>query len=397
MRLIQKTTVILVAVTGTLAFAQPNKLPVDISNTFRVEQDDNVFTTGDGSGADKVESLKLVNTIEFLLDTRQDANYLGVRYAPSVVWYEDRPGDSSDINHVFDLIASRRFSPISFFQFRNNLRYAQEPELIDNDVTFRRRNDYYYNSANASYERQLVPDRVTMRLDGRYVLLRYEESLVADDSDYDRYVLGTDLVYRVAPNTDAGAQVRYQSVDYDNDIRNVDSVQTGVVVNRIFNPKFHGDLRGGIEFRDADNALEQSTDSPYVEGSLVFLPAERTRVSVGAGYSKELSPINRFAQQERTRFFGQFSHPLTADTVLVADAAFSMGTFDLDDSTTAFDPAIHQAGDEDALQFSLKVMHRLNVRNSLEAVIQYTDLDSDVRPAEDYDRTRISLGWKYSL
>lgn len=268
---------------------------------------------------------------------------------------------------------------------------------MDSDVTLRRRNDYYYNSANASYERQLIPDRTTLRLDGRYVILRYDESDVADFNDYDRFVLGSDLVYRVAPNTDAGGQIRYESVQYENDLRDVDSVQLGLVLNRIFNPKWHGDFRAGIEFRDADNALEQSSEAPYVEGSFVFLPVERTRISVGAGYSKDLSPINRFAQQTRTRIFGRITHPLTAATVLSADAAYAMGNFDLDDSTSAFDPEIHQDGDETAVQFSLRLDHRINVRNSIEAVIQYTDLDSDVRPNEDFDRTRVSLGWKYSL
>ncbi len=391
------TTALLAAISTTWVSAQNQRLPVDITNTLRIEYDDNVFTTGTGSSASKVDSFKIVNALEFLVDTRQDANYLGVRYAPSIAWYEDRPGDSTDINHVLDLIASRRFSPISFFQFRNSFRYAQEPELMDNDVTLRRRNDYYYNSANASFERQLVPDRTTLRLDGRYVLLRYEDSDVGDFSDYDRFVLGSDLVYRVAPNTDAGGQIRYQSVQYENELRDVDSVQIGLVLNRIFNPKWHGDFRAGIEFRDADNALEQSSEAPYVEGSFVFLPVERTRISVGAGYSQDLSPINRFAQQTRTRVFGRVTHPLTAATVLNADIAYAMGNFDLDDSTSAFDPEVHTDGDETALQFAVRLSHRINVRNSVEAIFQYTDLDSDVRPNEDFDRTRVSLGWKYSL
>lgn len=391
------TSALLLVFSLPMVSAQASRSPVDVTNTLTLEYDDNVFTTGSDSPVGKVDSFKIINTLELLADTRMDANYLGVRYAPSIVWYEDRPGDSTDINHVFDLIASRQLSQTSSFQFRNNFRYAQEPELMSNDVTLRRRNDYLYNSANASFERQLVPDRSTLRLDGRYVVLRYDDSDVADDSDYDRFVLGSELVYRVAPNTDAGGQIRYDSVSYDNNLRDVDSVQLGVVINRIFNPKWHGNLRAGVEFRDADNALEQTSENPYVEGSFIFLPAERTRISLGAGYSKDLSPINRFAQQTRTRVFGRVSHPLTASTVLTADVAYAMGDFDMDDTTSAFDSEIHQVGDETALQFSLRLAHQLNVRNSLEAVVQYTDLNSDVRSGEEFDRTRVSLGWKYSL
>ena len=382
---------------GTFALAQPNRWPVDISNTLRVEYDDNVFTTGKGQPVDKQESFKFVNQLEFLLDTEQNATYYGVRYAPSIAWYEDRPGDSTDVNHQLDLTLSHRLSPISRLQLRNTLRAAQEPELVAEDVTVRRRNDFLYNSLNAAYETQVIPDQTTVRVDGRYVIMRYDDSAVADANDYDQYVVGLDVVQRIAPNTDGGLQVRYAVYDYEVDFRDVDSIQVGATLSRVFSPTLHADLRFGYEYRDADSAIEQTSDSPYIDGSLVLLPLHGTRVSVGAGFSKDQSPVNRFAQQERTRIYGSVSHELSPATTFYLTGSYAMGSFDQDDATSAFDPEVHTDGDENVVQFSARLSHQLNVRNSLEASYQYTELDSDIRPNEDFERNRISLGWKFKF
>ena len=382
---------------GTLVLAQPNRLPVDITNTLRVEYDDNVFTTGKGSEAGKQDSFKIQNQIEFLLDREQNATYWGLRYAPSFIWYEDRPGDSTDINHQLDFTLSHQFSPLSRLQVRNTLRAAEEPELVEEDVTIRRRNDFLYNSLNLSYDTQVVPEKTTVRVDGRYAVMRYDDSAVSDIADYDQFVAGLNVIQQLAPNTSGGIEFRYQELSYENDLRDLEAIQVGATLSKIFSPTLQGDLRFGYEYRDADNAAEQTSDSPYVDGSVVFLPAVNTRLTVGAGFSKDQSPLNRFAQQERTRVYTTLAQTLSPATTLYVSGSFSQGSFDRDDATSAFDPDLHTDGDENVVRFSTRLTHRLNVKNSIEAAYQYTELDSDVRPDDDFERNRVSIAWKYSF
>jgi len=389
------TLIILSALALLQAPLHAQKLPVDVSNTVRVEYDDNIYTAGTSS--DKQDSFKLINELQILLDSQQQNTYYGFRYAPSVVWFEDRSGESTDVNHSLDLILDHSFSPRSAVQLKNTLRYAQEPEVVESDVTLRNRNDFLYNSFNAGYRTHLVPNKTFMNIDARYAVMRYSDDEIAVLSDYDQLVVGADVRQRVAPNTDAGGQIRYTLLDYDTNFRDVDSIQVGAVFSRIFNPKLSSELRGGVEFRDADQALDQTSETPYVDATFVYLVSEDTRFTGGLGYSKDLSPLNRFAQQDRTRVHAAVSNRVSAATTLHLSASYSMGSFDLDDATAAFDPDVHTDGDENILQFAARLAYRLNVRSSFEAAYSFTELDSDVRPTEDFDRNRVSLAWKYDL
>jgi len=383
---------------ASVASAQSDqRLPVDIYNFLRVEYDDNVYTTGEGVAADKVESFKIIEQLELLFDTERNNTYFGVNYSPSFVYYEDRPDDSSDLNHQLDLILNQQISRRTKLQVKDTLRRAEEPGLVEDDVQIRKNNDFFYNSLNANVETQVVPEKTSVRVDGRYAVMRYDEDDVADASDYDQLTGGVDLIQVLAPNTTASGQVRYTTLDYETSFRDSDSVQVGAAFSKIFNPKFQADLRGGYEYRTADNAVEQDSHSPYVDGSLVFLPARDTRLTVGAGYSQDKSPVNTFALQRRARVYGSFSRPLSAALTLNLTGSYSMGDFDADDATTLYDPATDTDGDETVLQFSSRLSYQVTVRNWIQASYQYTELESDVRPDSDFDRNRVSLGWKYSL
>jgi hypothetical protein len=371
--------------------------PVDISNVFRVEYDDNVFSSNSDSATGKVDSMKLVESIEFLFDTEKGPTYFGIVYAPSVVYFEDRPNDDTDVNHLLDASVIHKFSPTRVLQVKETLRRSDEPELIEDDVTIRKNNDFFYNSFNASYTTEVMPEKMSLRVDGRYVLLRYDEGDVARASDYDQLTGGVDASYELDPNTSAGGQVRYSVLDYENGLRDSDSVQVGGTVSKIFGPSLQGNARAGYEFRDASNAVETSSDSPYLDGSLVYLPGKNTQLTVGAGYSLDKSPVNTFTQQERFRVYANANYSISPALRLNLSGSISEGSFDASDATTLFDPQVDTDGDESVIQTTVGLTYRVNVRNSLLATYQYTDLDSDVRPGSTFTRNRISLGWQYNL
>lgn len=378
-------------------FAQSGRNPVDISNVLRVEHDDNVFSTGEGSDRGKLDSLKVIEQLELLFDTEQGPTYFGVVYAPSFVYYEDRPSDDTDFNHMLDASLIHKFSPKHIFKLKETLRRSEEPELIQDGVTVRNDNDFLYNSLNASYSMEVVPEKVDLSVNGRYAVLRYDEDDVADASDYDQLTGGLDAQVQLAPNLTGAGQLRYTDLEYENGFRDSEAVQVGVSFSKIFSPGLQGDIRAGYEYRDLPNAREEDADSPYIDGSVVFLPGKNTQVTVGAGYSLDKSRVNTFAQQERVRFYGTANHALTPALGLNVSGSVSEGSYDTDDATSLFDPAVDSDGDESVVQFSFGLTYRINVRNSLLATYQYTELESDVRPDTDFDRNRVSLGWQYNL
>lgn len=395
MRQLLRTLLALTLLISWSATAQ--ELPFQVFNFLKVEYDDNVFTTGEGAGADAQESLKIVEQIEFLLDSQQGNTYYGVRYSPSFVWYEDRPGDSTDVNHQLDLILNQDFTPRTSLNLKHVLRAAQEPELVSDDVTFRRNNDYLYNSFDARLLTQVVPEKTSVQASGRLVDFSYDEDDVAEVNDYQEMTAGLDLIQVVMPETTVSGQIRHSEVDYDTDLRDFSNTQVGLSASRIFNPKFEAQVRGGVEMHRSDDAISDDLDSPYVSGSLIFLPAKGTRITLGLGYAQDKSPVVIFSTQEKATLSATLSRDLTAALRLHLTGLYSMGSFSVDNATEVFNPEVNSDGDENLLRFNTTLSYRMNVRNSLEATLQYNDLESDVRPGSDYDRTRVSLGWKYSL
>lgn len=397
MRHLTYLTALLIAATSGPRIAAEGRLPVDIYNMLRVEYDDNIFTTGEGVEGEKEESFKIIEQLELLLDTEQGNTYFGVRYSPSFVYYEDRSDDSTDLNHQFDLILDQKFSPRSSLQIKDTFRRSEEPELVADDVLIRKSNDFYYNSLNANFQTQVVPEKTTLRLDGRYAVMRYDDNDVSNSSDYDQLTGGMDLVRMLAPETTASGQLRYTNLEYENGLRDSDSVQVGIGYSKAFNPKLQGDLRGGWEYRSADTAVDEDSNAPYIDGSVVYLAGKDTRVTVGGGFAQDKSPVTEFALQRRTRIYGSLSQALSAALTLNLSGTYSLGDFDGDDATSAFDPATDSDGEETVIQVSTRLSYQINVRNWIEATYQYTDLESDVRPESDFDRNRVSLGWKYAL
>jgi len=374
-------------------------LPLDISNYLSVEYDDNVFTTGSGDdgGVAPISSFVLIEEIEFLLDSQVGNTYYGIRYIPTFKYYENRPGDSTDISNAWDFRLNHDFTPRTSFQLHQILRQAQEPEIVTGDVSFRNNNDYLYNSVVADLITQVVPDKTSVQVSGRYADFAYEDNEVADTSDYQQAVGGLDVIQILQPETSLAAQVRYLDLDYKADYRSSETIQGGLALAKVFNPKLDGEIRAGYETQTFSDPVSQDTDSPYASFSINYQPLKGNRFTLGMGYEQAKSPVNTFTMQERFSFTGAYANDLTAGLTLVLSGTYYAGSFSTDNATELYDPTVDSAGDEESLFFTTALNYNLNVRNALVLSYKYSDLNSDVRPDSDYDRNRISLGWKYSL
>lgn len=378
-------------------FLSAENLPIEVYNFLRLEYDDNIFTTGDGSAAEVQESLVIVEQIEFLLDTQLNNSYFGIRYSPVFKYYEDRPDDDTDLSHQWDFIYNQDFTPRTSFQLKHILRIAEEAELVQDDVSFRNNNDYMYNSVVGKFITQVVPDKTSLQFSGRYEDFAYDDNAVAEVSDYDNATGGFDVVQNLQPETSLSGQFRYSEIDYETDLRDAETIQAGLALSKMVNPKFQFEVRAGYESHEASDEISQDTDTPYGDLNLSYFPAKGTRMSGTISYKQDKSPVSTFTMQERFIFAGTYSNDLTAGITMNLTGSYSIGEFSTDNATALYDPAVNSDGDEKRISFMASLDYNINVRNSMILSYSYTDLESDVRPASDYDRNRFSLGWKYNL
>lgn len=367
--------------------AEESAQSFQVKNRFRVGWNDNVYETP----KDKTESFVVIEELEFVLNLDLEQTFLGARYRPTFMWWDNRDPDDTDFHHEADLIFAHNFTPRLSLSLKETLRIAELPELIDRGAVVRENDDYIYNLLDGVLGYK-VSDPTRLEFGGRYTLLRYDDNEVASTDDYDIYAAGVTLRHQLQRETALNGEVRVEQIEYDGPDRGSDTIYAGAGLEEIFSPNLVGSLRGGWQVKDFSNSDLGSEDSPYADVSLTYLPSPKTRLSGGLGYSLFESDIFPYASQDRTLTFLTLAHDLTARIQFFLAGSYQNSAYHTDEAIENPDGS---DGEENVWQFSGRTSYMLNRNNYLEAQISYMDFESDLR--EEFDRTRIELGWRTQL
>lgn len=379
------------AITAGFTFAASETAQnFQIKNRFRVGWDDNVYE----AKKDKQDSFKIIEELEFLLNMDMEQTFLGARYRPTYLYWTDREPDDTDFHHEADLVFAHNFTPRLSLNLKDSLRIAELPELIDRGSIARENDDYTYNLLDGVLGFRLS-DPTRVELGARHTLLRYKNDDVADTDDYDIVAVGVTLRHQLQRETALSADLRFEQTEYKNlDERNSDSVFAGAGLEQIFSPNLVGSIRGGVQAKTFESNEIGDETNPFGDISLTYLPSPKTRITGGLGYSMFEADVYPFASQDRLISFVSLSHDLTARISLFMSGSYQLSQYKADQ--TLNDPAYTKIdGDEVILQGSARMSYMLNRRNYLEASIQYLDFSTDLR--EEFDRTRLELGWRTQL
>lgn len=375
--------------------AEESSQSFQIKNRFRVGWNDNVYETE----KDTVDSFYLVEELEFVLNLDLEQTFLGARYRPTLMLWENREPDDTDLHHEADLIFAHNFTPRLSLSLKETLRIAEMPELIDRGSVARENDDYLYNLFDGVLGYK-VSDVTRLELGGRYTTLQYDNAEVAATDDYDIYAAGITLRQQLQRETAINAEVRMEQVEYDGPDRGSDILYAGAGLEEIFSPNLVGSVRGGLQRKDFNADALDTQDSPYADVSLTYLPSPKTRLSGGFGYSMFESDIFPYASQDRTLAFLTLAHDLTARLQLFVAASYQNSVYNSNESiegaaATGERPQALSDGDEDVWQLSARSSYKVNRNNYLEAQISLLTFESELR--EDFDRTRVELGWRTQL
>jgi hypothetical protein len=358
-----------------------------LKNRIRVGWDSNVYET-DGNESD---SFKIIEEMEFVVNLDLEQTFLGARYRPSFVWWEDREPDDADLHHEADLVFSHTFSPRLSLSAKETLRIAELPELVDRGEIVREKDDYFYNLVDAVLGYKLS-DPTRIEVGARQTLLRYDDDAVAATDDYDIYAVGLTLRQQLKRETALSAEARVEQSDYRGPDRGSDTAYLGMGVEQIFSPNLVGSVRGGWQRRNFVDEALGTEDSPYSDLSITYLPSPKTRLSGGLGYSLFESDIFPYASQDRLLTFLTLAHDLTARIQLFVASSFQHSEYH---TAEAVELPEGSDGGEDVWQLSGRASYMVNRNNYLEAQASYMNFDSDLR--EKFDRVRLEIGWRTQL
>ena len=364
---------------------------LSVGNRLRLEYDDNVYESQD----DKQDSFKIIEELELGVTLNFEPTFITLRYRPSFTWWDKREPDDTDLHHDLDLVINHRVSPRLSLGLKNTFRDAQVAEAIDRGTVVREEGNYIYNVTDGNVDYRLFP-RTFMLVGGRYTTLQYDEQSVADTEDYDIWSAGVTLRQNLTDLTRLMADYRFESIDYSGDDRGSDSDYIGLGIEHVLGASFVGVLRGGYQSKDFNDEAVEDADEPYFDATLTYIYSPRTRFSAGGGFSMFEADVYPFANQDRTIFFASVAHDLTAKISAYLSTSYQLSEYDADQKITT-DVATPDtfSGDENIMQASARLAYQVNARNSLELNYQYIDLDSDLR--DDFDRNRVSLGWRLDI
>lgn len=384
------------AVLGVLAseaLAAGDGRSFQVKNRLRVEYDDNIYE----SGTDEQDSIKIIEEIEFLVNLALDQTFIGLRYRPAFVWWGDREPDDTDVHHDLDLIFTHNFSSRLSLSLKNTLRIAEQPEQIDRGTAVREQDDYVYNVVDGQLSGLLAPG-TRLEAGGRYTTLRYDRSdAEAERENYDIAAGGVNLRRELSQSSTIAGELRYEETAYDGPDRGSVSEYAGALLEHVFSPSLLGSARGGAQLKEFNDDAIDSETSPYLDGSLTFLPSPATRLTAGAGYSMYESAVFPYASQDRTLLYVSLAHDVTARLSLYVAGSYQMGDYQADQSIDAAnaDGTPVEDGEEVVTQFSARASWKVNRSNWLEVGWQHLNLESDLR--DEYDRNRAQIGWRTQI
>ena len=371
--------------------------PVHMNNRIRLGYDDNIYQSDDTSDRAPEESLRVIEEIELLVNLNMERTYVGLRYRPSLVWYENREPHDTDFLNDLDANLTHTFNPSLSLSLSDTLRANQLPELQDDNYVVREKDDNYYNTAIATLSYNLRPE-TRLDLSGRYITLIYDsDSPAKDNNDYSSLVGGLTLRQQLASRTTVMGDLRYQTLSYDEageeNNRDAATIFAGLGAEQTFSPKILGTARAGVESRAYDNDLYDDNTLPYGELAMTFLPTPATRITGSASYTIYESDVDSYLSQNRTYLSLSAAHDFTAKLSFYISGAYTINAYEQDYS---LEEGLGDA-DEKSFLVSARLAYQLNRINWIEAGYQYVKLDSEVPNREGYERNRVDVGWKIQL
>jgi len=401
--------------------------PWSISASLRGFYDDNYSTSPKWLERD---SLGFEVAPSASLNLIRDQTALGLSYAYSMRWYEDRDDagmSSADHTHQVNGKLSHAFTPRFKLDLSDSFVYAQEPTLIETDgvrsAFLRGDGDVMRNHALGSFSAGITENLTAVLGYGNEWYDYEDDGFNSRSAVLDRmeHLASINLRAVVLPKTVLVGGYQYEIVDYSSsdsigdpfnpalrfnaEERNSTSHYFYGGVDQALTPTLNASLRAGAQLTEYDDlnrvlllnpSLDDSRWSPYVDanatwlytpGSYAQLGVRHQRAQTDVGFVSTGALFSPNLDAESTSVYGSVSHRIGA-FIASAIASYQMSTYDV------------ERGDEfqdDYFMAGVNLVYEINRFLALEAGYNFDDLSSDLdedsaREFRSFSRNRVYVG-----
>jgi hypothetical protein len=413
------------------AGSQEATKPWSVSATLRGFYDDNYTTS---PSHEERDSWGIEVSPSASLNLIRDQTALGLNYAYSMRWYQDREDideDAFDHAHQINGKLSHAFSPRFKLDLSDSFVIAQEPEIVEPAsgggfaTPLRSDGDVLRNHALASLSVGLTENLTSVFGYANEWYDYDQEGFNSRSAFLDRmeHLGSVNLRAVVLPKTVLVAGYRYEVVDYHSDDRignpnnqffsyeaeerNSTSHYFDIGVDQGLTPTLNVSLRGGVQYTEYDDLdqikvinpeIEEDRWGPYVDANATWLYAPGSYAQLGFRHQRAQTDVGFIPvgiagivpnlDAQHSSVYGALSHRLFGALTGSLIASYQH---------SEYDPEGIAAFADDYFMAGLNLSYELNRFLALEAGYNYDWLDSELDDvsAEDergYKRNRVYVG-----
>jgi len=307
-----------------------------------------------------------------------------------VTYYYTRPGDKIDFNGALSLSAVYEATPKLSISINSSTAYLAQPDTSIIGSTNRVDGDYINlnTSIDASYQWTEKFSTVTgYSITGNYYL---ESSLNSTLSQFSN-TLKQSFRYLLLPKTTLVAEYRAQAVIYSGADQNSFGNFALLGFDQTFNPRFRWTLRGGIEQRFLNNAIDGASTylGPYLETNLSYQFGRSSTLGWNARYGTEASGLTNVTQRQTFRTGLSLSHGFTPRISANLTTNFNVDYFDQANVITTYYQTTFDVG--------VGVSFLVNRFVSLSAGYNFTSVLAPQQVNVEYNRNILYVGANFTF
>ena len=358
------------------------RLPVVITISLGAGYDTNADTGADDGGSFYTTGTINLNYSFGTMRTRADLST-----GTGIVYYPDDSGNTYDPNLFLTLGVSHAINLRASLNAAISIAYRAEPDFSTDLTPDRRAGNYLSSSNSVALSYQWLPRFSTVTSYSLGTLL-YDD---AGSSALDRFdhSIGQSFRFLYLPVTTVVLQYNAGLVTYTSNER--DTVTHAILagIDHTFSPKLNGGIRGGIELRDTQNAVDAHQGlNPNFSANLNYEVTGRTSLAWNASYSTQESylPVVVSSLSFRTGLVATYEiTPRISSNLAFYYQHNDQGSIEL---LPGFDLSL---GVEDVFDVSLGFNYTINRFLSANVSLGHTQVESDL-PGRSYSRSRLSGG-----
>lgn len=322
---------------------------------------------------------------------------LDAHYAP-YFRYRSNPSEIQNETELFhDLGIDGTFKPSDPIALRVSEAFfkTDDPSVEKNGITLRRDSSYMMNQFQGGANFQMK--QTSLDLGGRSTIKRFDEELVAEESDEDSMGVCLTLWQQVGRTLAVIGVLDSASFGYYSTlgiVRDFDALSIGAGLQKNVSKALRFGLRAGMISVSYDSEAVEDDSAPFASLSVETYNLIGNKAEFQLTYQLRDAEVYPFPSQECIQFYTRIDKSLGSFLMLGLTGTYRVGTYSqetLDPAgfTTQIQSGYATEGDKTTLLAQGDLTYKLRETTFLRMALSHEDVSSDVM--HEYARNAVSL------